>query len=83
MTLTYWYISFFFAFSDYLPFETFPILSLEKKNEFHSSMVICIQNSRVNNVSNVIIIQRANTKSSVRQHGPPSNAKEGSGAMEE
>jgi hypothetical protein len=39
-------------------------------------------NSEVNNVSNVIIIQRANTKS-VRQHGPPINAKVGSGAMEE
>jgi hypothetical protein len=29
-----------------------------------------IQNSKVNNDSNVIIIQKANTKSSVRQHRP-------------
>jgi hypothetical protein len=41
------------------------------------------QNSEVNNVSNVIIIQRANTKSSVGQQGPPTNAKVGSGAIEE
>jgi hypothetical protein len=42
-----------------------------------------IQNSEVNNVSNVNIIQKANTKSNVGQHGLPTNAKVGSGAMEE
>jgi hypothetical protein len=45
--------------------------------------IVQIQNSEVNIVWNVIIIQRANTKSSVRQHGPPTNAKVASGAMEE
>jgi hypothetical protein len=30
----------------------------------------------INNVLNVIIIQKANTKSSVGQHGPPTNAKQ-------
>jgi hypothetical protein len=30
-----------------------------------------------------LIIQKANTKSSVGQHGPPTNAKVGSGAAEE
>jgi hypothetical protein len=34
-------------------------------------------------VSNVIIIQKENTKSSVWQHGFPIKAKIGSGAMEE
>jgi hypothetical protein len=42
-----------------------------------------IQNSKVNDVSKVIVMQRANTKSSVGQHGSPTNAKVGSGAMEE
>jgi hypothetical protein len=41
------------------------------------------QNSEVNIVQNVIIIQRANTKSSAGQHGPPRNAKVGSGVMKE
>jgi hypothetical protein len=45
----------------------------------HSS----IQISEINNVSNVIIIQKANTKSSLGQQGLPTNAKVGSGAMEE
>jgi hypothetical protein len=39
-----------------------------------------VQNTEVNNVYNVIIIQKANTKSSVGQHGPLTNAKVGSGA---
>jgi hypothetical protein len=39
-----------------------------------------IQNSEVNNVQNVTTVQKAITKSSVRQHGPPTNAKVGSGA---
>jgi hypothetical protein len=34
-----------------------------------------IQNIEDNNVSNVIIIQKANIKSSVGQHRPPKNAK--------
>jgi hypothetical protein len=42
-----------------------------------------VQNTEVNNVPNVIIIQKANTKSSVEQHGSPTNAKVGPGAMEE
>jgi hypothetical protein len=42
---------------------------------------IAIQNSEDNNLSNVI--QNANKKSSVGQHGLPTNAKVGSGAMEE
>jgi hypothetical protein len=42
-----------------------------------------IQNSEVNIVKNVIIIQKANTKSSVGQHGPPTNAKVGAYAAEE
>jgi hypothetical protein len=33
--------------------------------------------------ASVIIIQKANTKSSVGQHGPPTNTKVGSGAAEE
>jgi hypothetical protein len=42
-----------------------------------------LDRSEVSNVSNVIIIQKANTKSSEGQHGPPTNAKVGSGAAEE
>jgi hypothetical protein len=42
-----------------------------------------LQNSEVNNEYNVIIVQKAITKSSGRQHGPPTNAKAGSGAAEE
>jgi hypothetical protein len=38
-----------------------------------------IQNSEVNNVINITIIQKAITKSSVRQHGSPTNVKIGSG----
>jgi hypothetical protein len=34
-----------------------------------------MQDSKTNNVSNVSIIQKATTKSSVRQQGPPINAK--------
>jgi hypothetical protein len=41
-----------------------------------------IQNSEVNE-ENVIIIQKAITKSSVGQYGPETNAKVGSGAAEE
>jgi hypothetical protein len=40
---------------------------------------VSTQNSEVNNASNVITIQKANTKSSVGQHGRPTNAKVGSG----
>jgi hypothetical protein len=36
----------------------------------------------VHNVSNAVIIEMENTKSSVRHHGPPINAKIGSGVME-
>ena len=36
---------------------------------------ITIQNSEVNKVWNVNIIQKTITKSSVGQHGPPKNAK--------
>jgi hypothetical protein len=42
-----------------------------------------VQNSEVNNVQNVITIQKAITNSSVGQHGPPTNAKVGQGAVEE
>jgi hypothetical protein len=45
--------------------------------------VVEIQNGEVQNVSNIIIIQMANIKSSVGQQGPPTNARVGSGAMEE
>jgi hypothetical protein len=38
-----------------------------------------IQNSEVNDVYNAIVIQKAITKSSLGQHGPPTNAKVGSG----
>ena len=38
---------------------------------------------RSNIVLNAIIIPKTHTKSSVRQHGPPTNAKIGSGAMNE
>jgi hypothetical protein len=48
-----------------------------------NSNVILFQNRKVNNVSNVITIQKANTKSSAGQHGPMTNAKVGSAAMEE
>jgi hypothetical protein len=44
---------------------------------------VYIQNSEVNNVSNAIIIQKANTKSSAGQHGPSTNAKVESDALEE
>jgi hypothetical protein len=50
---------------------------------YHVSTVI--QNSEVNNVSKVIIIHNANTKSSVGQHherGPKKNWKVGSGVAE-
>jgi hypothetical protein len=40
-------------------------------------------NSEVENVSNVIIIQKANTKSTEGQQWPPTNVKVGSGAMDE
>jgi hypothetical protein len=39
--------------------------------------------SELSNVSNVIIVQKANTKSSVGQYEPPTNAKVESGAAEE
>jgi hypothetical protein len=53
-----------------------------QKMSCHNNPVI-VRYSEINNVSNVIIIQKANTKSSVGQHGPPTNAKVGSGVMEE
>jgi hypothetical protein len=37
----------------------------------------------IKRVLNVIIIQKAYTKSSVGQHGPPTKARIGPGAMEE
>jgi hypothetical protein len=46
------------------------------------SLYCTVQNSEVQNVWNVIIIQEANRKLSVGQHGPPTNAKTGSGAMD-
>jgi hypothetical protein len=46
-------------------------------------IVLEIQNSKVNNVYTAIIIQKAITKSSTGQHGPPTNAKVGSDAAEE
>jgi hypothetical protein len=42
-----------------------------------------IPNSEVNNVENVIIIQKTNTKSSAGQHGSSTDGKVGSDAMEE
>jgi hypothetical protein len=48
-----------------------------------SSNLRNIQNSKVNNVLNIIIILKAITKSSAGQHGPPENAKVGSGDAEE
>jgi transcriptional regulator of nitric oxide reductase len=36
-----------------------------------------IQNSRVNNMSNIDIIHKANTKWSVGKHGPPTKVKVG------
>ena len=38
---------------------------------------------RSNKILNVIIVQKTHTKSSVGQHGPSTEAKVGSGAMEE
>ena len=38
---------------------------------------------RSNKVSNVIIVKKTHTKSSVEQHGPSTKTKTGSGAMEE
>jgi hypothetical protein len=52
----------------------------EYKNLFLYSQKYKIVNITMYNVSNVIIIQQANTKYSVGQHGPPTNAKVGSGA---
>jgi hypothetical protein len=45
--------------------------------------VFVIYDSKVNNVSKIFIIQKANTKSSVGQHGTSTKAKVESGAMEE
>jgi hypothetical protein len=52
-------------------------------NKFLPIDIIQLQNSKVNNVSNIIIIKKTNTKSNVGKHGPPTNAKVGSGAAEE
>jgi hypothetical protein len=56
----------------------FKLVIYKLKNQNNSSIII--QNSEVNNVQNVTIVQKAITKSSVGQHGPPTNAKVGSGA---
>jgi hypothetical protein len=40
-----------------------------------------IQNSEVNNVSNVITFEKSNTKSSIGQHGLPTKEKVGSGTV--
>jgi hypothetical protein len=42
-----------------------------------------MQNSEVKIIQNVIIIQKANIKSSVGQHGPSTNVKVASDAAEE
>jgi hypothetical protein len=42
-----------------------------------------IQNREVNIVENIILIQKVNTKWSVRQHGSSTNTKVGAGAAEE
>ena len=55
----------------------------KRKNFLIKGVFVCIQNSAVNNVSNVIIIQKANTKSNLGQHRPPINAKVGSSAKKE
>jgi hypothetical protein len=47
------------------------------------SGVLSISNNEVKNVLKVIIIQKANIKSGVGQHGPRTKAKVGSGAMED
>jgi hypothetical protein len=46
-----------------------------------SRVILTIQNSAVNNVQNIITLQKVITNSSVGQHRPPTNAKAGSGAM--
>jgi hypothetical protein len=74
----------FLQFCDHpRPFEKVLVLHLNKL-EFPSSdwgnLNVAIQNSKVNNVYNVTIVQKAITKSSVGQNGPPTNAKVGSGA---
>jgi hypothetical protein len=52
-----------------------PLIEISYKNRF---MDTSIKNSELNNVSNVVIIQEANTKLSVGKHRPPTNAKVGS-----
>jgi hypothetical protein len=47
-----------------------------------SKFYIYNKNSEVNNVYNVMVIQKANTKWSMGQHGPSKNAKVGSSPME-
>jgi hypothetical protein len=42
-----------------------------------------VQNSEVSNMSNVVITQKANTKSSARQHGHLTNVEARPGAEEE
>jgi hypothetical protein len=47
----------------------------------YSKTILHLNILKVNNVSNVIIIQKVNTNSSVGRHRPPTNAKVVSGAM--
>jgi hypothetical protein len=54
------------------------MLNLLKNDKL--AMTYIVQNSEVNNVYNVTTVQKAITKSSVGQHGPPADAKVGSGA---
>jgi hypothetical protein len=49
----------------------------------HAELIHSVKNSIVNNMSNIIIIQKANIKSSVGQHELPTNAKVESGAVKE
>jgi hypothetical protein len=64
-----WWMSLFNSTLFYITFSCSDVIILHE-----------IQNSEVNNAWNEIIVQKAITKSSVGQHGPPTNAKVGSGA---
>jgi hypothetical protein len=44
---------------------------IDFENNGNLKYYVEIQNSEVNNVYNVIKVQKANTKSSAGQHGPP------------
>jgi hypothetical protein len=59
-------------------------LVMKSFHNFQRHDVTIIQNSEVNNVSKVVILsKKENTKSGVRLHGPPTNAKVRLAAMEE